>query len=126
MFMRKSHMQDVVNELRSKYWVVNANSAVRHHISKYVKCRRQQAAVGKQMMADLPLDRITPALPFTYCGVDYFGPYYIKENHKQLKRYGILFTCLASRAIYHEMTTSLDTDSFICAVRCLVARCGPA
>ena len=45
-----------LNELRSKYWVVNANSAVRHHISKCVKCRRQQAAVGKQMMADLPLD----------------------------------------------------------------------
>ncbi len=45
-----------LNKLRSKYWVVNANSAVRHHISKCVKCRRQQAAVGKQMMADLPLD----------------------------------------------------------------------
>ncbi len=114
-----------LNELRSKYWVVNGNSAVRHHISKCVKCRRQRAAVGKQMMADLPLDRITPAPPFTYCAVDYFGPYYIKENRKQLKRYGVLFTCLASRAIHLETSTSLDTDSFICALRRFVARRGP-
>ena len=114
-----------LNELRSKYWIVNANSAVRHHISKCVKCRRQRAAVGEQVMADLPLDRITPAPPFTYCAVDYFGPYDIKENRKHLKRYGVLFTCLVSRAIHLETSISLDTDSFICALRRFVARRGP-
>ena len=63
------------------------------------------------MMSDLPKDKITPATPFTNCGVDYFGPYLIKEGRKQLKKYGVLFTCLvASRAIHIETATSLESN----------------
>jgi hypothetical protein len=114
-----------LNELRSKYWITNANSAVRHYISKCVRCRRLRTVVGEQMMADLPKDRVTPAPPFTYCAVDYFGPYLVKEGRKQLKIYGVLFTCLASRAIHLETAISLESDSFICALRRFVARRGP-
>ncbi|CAB4008561.1 uncharacterized protein LOC110248158 [Paramuricea clavata] len=116
---------NTLNELRSKYWITNANSAVRHYISKCVRCRRLRAVVGEQMMADLPKDRVSPAPPFTYCAVDYFGPYFVKEGRKQLKRYGVLFTCLASRAIHLETAISLESDSFICALRRFVARRGP-
>ena len=35
-----------------------------------------------------------------------------------------LFPCMASRAIYIEVTFNLDTDSFILALRRPVARCG--
>jgi hypothetical protein len=76
-------------------------------------------------MADLPPDRMTPAPPFTYAAVDYFGPYYIKQGRKQLKRYGVLFTCLASRGIHIETATSLETDSFISALRRFIGRRGP-
>ena len=41
-----------------------------------------------------------------------------------MKRYGAMFTCLASRAIHIEVTHSLDTDSFIPALRRLIARRG--
>ena len=116
---------NTLNELQSKYWITNANSAVRHYISKCVRYRRLRAVVGEQMMADLPKDRVTPAPPFTYCAVDYFGPYLVKEGRKQLKRYGVLFTCLASRAIHLETAISLESDSFICALRRFVARRGP-
>ena len=114
-----------LGNLRSRYWVISANSAVRSLISKCVECRRLRAPVEEQKMADLPKERITPAPPFTYCGVDYFGPLYIKEGRKVLKRYGALFTCLASRAIHIETSNSLDTDSFINALRRFIARRGP-
>ena len=116
---------NTLNELRSKYWITNANSAVRQYISKCVRCRRLRAVVGEQMMADLPRDRVTLAPPFTYCTVDYFGPYLVKEGRKQLKRYGVLFTCLASRAVHLETAISVESDSFICAMRRFVARRGP-
>lgn len=114
-----------LNELRSSYWILNSNSAVRYFISKCVKCRRLRASAGKQKMADLPKQRLTEAPPFTYCGVDYFGPCLIKEGRKVLKRYGVLFTCLASRAIHIETANSLETDSFLNALRRFVGRRGP-
>ncbi|XP_013409149.1 uncharacterized protein LOC106172794 [Lingula anatina] len=76
-------------------------------------------------MSDLPADRLEPAPPFTYSAVDFFGPIYVKEGRKQMKRYGAMFTCLASRAIHIEVAYSLSTDSFINCYRRFVCRRGP-
>ena len=53
-------------------------------------------------MADLPTDRTIDEPPFTNCGVDMFGSFLIKERRKKLKKYGVLFTCLSSRAVHIE------------------------
>ena len=42
-----------------------------------------------------------------------------------MKRYGTLFTCMASRAIHIEVAHSMETDSFLQALRCVIARRGP-
>ena len=76
-------------------------------------------------MSDLPEDCLECHPAFTYCAVDYFGPFTIKENRKELKRYGVLFTCMASRAIHLETATSLETDSFLNALRRFLSRRGP-
>ena len=68
-------------------------------------------------MADLPKERLSQEPPFTYCGIDMFGPILVKEGRKEMKRYGCLFTCLSSRAIHIESTNSLCTDAFIQALR---------
>lgn len=41
-----------------------------------------------------------------------------------MKRYGVIFTCLAVRAIYIKVASSLNTDSFINALRRFTARRG--
>ena len=88
-------------------------------------CRKLRGSVQEQHMAVLPPDRLEPAPPFTSCAVDYFGPFIIKEGRKELKRYGVLFTCMASRAVHIEVAASLETDSFINALRRLLSRRGP-
>ena len=76
-------------------------------------------------MADLPADRITADKPpFTFVGVDCFGPFLVKRGRSLVKRYGVIFTCLTIRAIHIEIIHSMDTDSFINALRRFIARRG--
>ena len=51
-------------------------------------------------------------------------PFTIKIGRKTAKRYCALFTCFSSRAVHIETTSSLDTDSFILALRRFLATRG--
>ena len=114
-----------LNELRTNgYWIVSGNAMVRQFIFKCVTCCHLRANQGEQKMADLPKSRTEPAPPFTYCGVDFFGPWHIQRGGAVVKRYGALFTCLASRAVHLEVADSLETDSFINALRRFICRRG--
>lgn len=111
--------------LRQRYWIPGASAAIRSIVSKCVVCRRFSGIAGHQQMADLPQDRVSPDKPpFTHVGVDCFGPFEVKRGRTILKRYGVIFTCLAIRAVHIEMIASLDTDSFIHALRRFIARRG--
>ena len=74
-------------------------------------------------MAHLLVDRMIEAPPFTYCGVDMFGPFIIKVRQSGLKRYGILFTCLNSMVIHTEVANFMDTNSFLLALQRFIV-CG--
>lgn len=77
--------------------------------------------------AHLPRNRVVPdEPPFTRSGVDLFGPFNVKRGRSSVKRYGVIFTCLASQAGHIEMATSLETESFIYALRRYIARRGQA
>ena len=75
-------------------------------------------------MSELPPLRTSEAPPFTYIGVDMFGPFLIKNKRNETNRYGVMFTCLSVRAVHLEITHSMDTDSFIQALKRLIARRG--
>ena len=72
-------------------------------------------------MSELPKERVEVSPPFTYTGMDCFGPFIIKRGRKEHKRYGLLLTCLSSRAVNIEMLEDLSTDSFINALRCFIS-----
>ena len=70
-----SGLEYVLSLLRQRYWIVKARSTIRRVLNSCFSCRRRQAPVGTQKMADLPEDRVTPNVPpFTNAGVDCFGP----------------------------------------------------
>lgn len=115
----------VLSEVRNRFWIINGNSMVRQVLNKCVHCRRFNVRSSQQKMSDLPVDRLQPGPPFTQVGVDYFGPFLIKNGRKQVKRYGVIFTCLSSRAVHIETSATLDTNSFLNALRRFSARRGP-
>lgn len=111
--------------LRERFWLIRANSTVRSVLSSCFDCKRRQGPVGEQKMANLPRPRVTPDQPpFTCVGIDYFGPFLVRQKRSMVKRYGAIFTCLALRAVHLEVCHSLDTDSFIHALRRFIARRG--
>jgi hypothetical protein len=115
----------VLSALRAKFWVIAGNAAVRAVITSCVRCRRFRRPVQEQKMANLPSCRIDASLPpFSYVAVDYFGPFLVKDGRKELKRYGVVSTCMVSRAVHLEVAKSLETNMFINAMRRFVARRG--
>ena len=68
-----------LNQLRnSGFWIICGNSATRSVISKCVICRSLRGKFGTQKVAELPRQRFTDSPPFTYFGVNIFGPFVIK------------------------------------------------
>ena len=115
----------VLSILRERFWIIGARSVIRRIIAKCVHCKKRDARPNKQEMADLPVDRVTPGdPPFTYVGVDYFGPFKVKRGRGTEKRYGCLFTCLVTRAIHIEVAHTMDTSSFINCLQRFIARRG--
>ncbi|KAK0131909.1 hypothetical protein N1851_033296 [Merluccius polli] len=118
----RNHM---LSELWKRYWIEKGNSVARKVLSRCVVCRRMRGKAGEQKMADLLLERIQADLPpFTNVGLDYFGPIEVRRGRSTIKSYGVLFTCMSSRAVHLEIAFSLDTDSCIHALRRFVCRRG--
>ena len=97
---------------------------VRSFIARCVRCRYLRGKVGEQKMADLPAERISAEPPITYAGLDMLGPFMVKHYRKKMKRHGVIFTCLSSRAAHLEAVQNMETDSFIQALRRFIARRG--
>ena len=115
----------ILSLIRQKYWILPGLKSVKSVVSKCLQCKKQQQRPETQQMGQLPVERLEPDKPpFTYTGVDFFGPMYVKSGRKQLKRYGCLFTCLCTRAVHIEITHSLNTDSFISALQRFESRRG--
>ena len=82
-----------LNELRGRgYWVINGNAEVRYVIYRCVSCKLFRGKPCTQKMSDLPESRTISEAPFSYCGIDLFGPFVVKEGRKEIKRYGCIFT----------------------------------
>ncbi|XP_038071855.1 uncharacterized protein LOC119740577 [Patiria miniata] len=115
----------VLAELRRRYWILKAGVVLKSVLKRCVICKKVQAKLGQQKMANLPANRLLSEKPaFTSTGIDYFGPFNIKQGRNIKKRYGVVFTCSTSRAVHIEIAESLDTSSCINAVRRFIARRG--
>ncbi|PFX13712.1 hypothetical protein AWC38_SpisGene22184 [Stylophora pistillata] len=91
-------------------------------LTKWIRLR---ARPEPPVMANLPDSRLGYMQPpFTNTGVDYFGPMLVRDGIKTEKRYGLLFTCLTTRAVHLDIAHSLNTDSCLMAIRRMIARRG--
>ncbi|XP_042213635.1 uncharacterized protein LOC121865920 [Homarus americanus] len=87
--------------LRKTYWIPKCRKLIDRVLRTCVICRRSNWKPTHQRRADLPEDWVHPEdRPFIRTGVDCFGPFMVKQGRARAKRWGCLFTCLATRAIH--------------------------
>jgi hypothetical protein len=73
-------------------------------------------------MPDLPHSRVAPFPPFTFVGLDNFGPLFVRDDEAwPEKRWVSLFTCLTTRAVHLEMVQTQSAEHFVSALRRLIA-----
>ena len=111
--------------LRDHFWIPRARQVIKDIVRNCIRCKRMNAPLQQQQMSDLPTERLVAGKPpFTYIGIDVFGPFATKLNRSQVKRWGCLFTCLTTRAIHIEVLHGMDTEEFLNAFRRFTCRRG--
>ncbi|KAK5862062.1 hypothetical protein PBY51_017494 [Eleginops maclovinus] len=104
--------------MRQKAWVIQGRRLAQKVVNQCIHCRKARAQVCQQVMGDLPVERSRPAAPFQFISVDLFGPYLVRDDIKKrvsMKVWGVVFCCMASRALHIDLASSLSTESFLMA-----------
>lgn len=108
----------VICEIRKKFWINDIRSLLRKIKSTCTRCKILKAKPQTPLMGPHPEDRLTPFIrPFTYTGVDYFGPVTVSVGRSKQKRWVAIFTCLTIRAVHTEIAEDLSSDACIICIR---------
>lgn len=95
---------------------------------KCITCQKAYARTSRQLMGELPADRVRPSPPFTTVGIDFAGPFYHKEGQVRrpvmVKCYLCLYVCFSTKAVHLELTRDMTTASFIGAMVRFTSRRG--
>ena len=126
-----SGREQILASVRKKFWIPACRGLIKQVINSCPLCKFRSAKPQQLIMSNLPNDRLSVGgKPISKVGVDYFGQLIVKlskrtrSNQATAKRYGVLFTCLATRAVHLEIAGDMSTDSFIIALRQFVSRWG--
>ena len=120
--------QQLLYIIRETYWPISGISLSKRVIRNCIRCFRTQPKECTHLMGNLPSSRVIPSPPFNHCGIDYAGPFYVKDRRakgfKKFKSYICLFVCFATKAIHLELVSDLTTASFLSALRRFISRRG--
>ena len=66
--------------VREMYWPIDGRNVTRHIISQCTTCFKAKPRGVDYIMGNLPEHRLFSIRPFLHVGVDYCGPFFIKEK----------------------------------------------
>lgn len=120
--------QALLAAVRETIWATSGKNLAKKIVRECVVCCRYKPKINNPLMGNLPVHRISPSPPFDKTGVDYAGPFIIKDRKgrgcKTLKSYLCLFVCLVTKAVHLELVTELSTQSFLETFQRFVSRRG--
>ncbi len=91
-------------------------------------CQRAYAQPLSHQMGLLPPTRTSPSPPFNITGVDFAGPFYVRQGHVRrpvpVKAYAAVFVCLSTKAVHLELCSSLSSVDFRATLQRFISRRG--
>ena len=112
------------SKVRSKFWIIKLLKLLKSIKLNCVTCKRLDKKLSEQVMGNLPEERLKPAPPWYSTSIDLFGPYTIRDEVKKRttsKAYGVIFNCLATRAVYLDLAPDYSTEKFLMVLRRFVS-----
>ncbi|XP_067942833.1 uncharacterized protein [Watersipora subatra] len=105
-------------------WLISGIRTVKKQLGQCMPCRKMKRRPMRQQMGELPQDRTSCPPPFSHTGMDCFGPYAIKEGRKEMKKYGLVFTCSVIKLYSDNGTNFVGAKNLLDAEakRCLCDR----
>ncbi|GFW90775.1 integrase catalytic domain-containing protein [Trichonephila clavipes] len=89
---------------------------------------KTKPVVSTQSMGNLPKERLITDYPFNCSGVDFSGPFFIKNKGQRkgnlFKVYICIFVCFVFKAVHIELVSDLTSQAFIAALKRFMARRG--
>lgn len=105
---------------RQKYYMAQGAKIAKRVRERCSECRLEDKKRLTQLMGKVPLVSLRPAPVFNSVQLDLFGPWNARgEIQKRTtgKVWGVLFVCLASRAVHIEIVAGYSTEDFLMGFR---------
>ena len=100
-----------------------------HNLTHLIICNQYLKLLHSATQATLnairnncgPKDRTLFERAVTHTGIDYCGPFFIKEkkhgNRVKVKIYTAIFVCSATKAVHIEIVSDLTTEAFLACLK---------
>lgn len=75
-------------------------------------------------MGQMMIERMKPTPPFYHTALDLFGPFVIRDavnRRARGKAFGVIFSCLASRAVHLDLVEGYSTADFLASFKRFVS-----
>ena len=110
------------------FYITGAKKLARAVCQSCIICRKAAAKAGPQLMGQLPPSRLNPDFVFFHTGLDYAGPYFLKEGYVRrpvkIKAYMAVFVCFYTKAVHLEVVKDATTESLIACLSRFCSRRG--
>ena len=112
------------SKIRAWFWIVKLLKLVKSIKYNCVTCRKLEKKLCKQVMGELPVERLKQSPPWNFTAIDLFGPFKVRDEIKKRttgKAYGVLFNCLGTRAVHLDLAPDYSTEKFLMVLRRFVS-----
>lgn len=113
--------------IKQRFWPVRGRDLVRRTVQRCLTCFRCRPKPSNQYMAPLPVERITPAKVFEHTGLDYCGPFLVRQlagRGVTVKVWVAVYVCFAVKAVVLDIVAGMSADACVNSLRRFVSRVG--